>query len=144
MQRHRRRSCVALMSPAKRKPVRRRRSPPPPAPPPHADPSLTSLTLLVGQIAGKLEAHITDAMHDRAEREDDRRAGAQYRSDVRKTLGDLTEGVGKIAGLETRVAAVEKIAGDYKSFRNKLAGVVLAAGFFWAIAAEKIKKVLFS
>jgi len=143
MQRHRGRSGSALMEPAKRKPARRRKrtAAPPPA---HADPSLTSLTLLVGQIAGELKSHINAVMHDRAEREDDRRESANYRKDVRETLGKLNEGVGQVAGLTTRVVAVEKVAADYKSFRNKLAGGVLILGFFWAIAAEKVKKVLFS
>ncbi len=129
------------MPPAKRKPVRRRK---PPAPPAHVDPSLSSITLLVGQIAGELKSHINAVMHDRAEREDDRRESEKYRNDVRAKLGDLSDKIGAVAGHADKIKDLEKVAGDFKSFRNKLAGGVLVLGFFWAIAAEKIKRVWFS
>jgi hypothetical protein len=122
--------------PPRKKPTRRH----PVAAP--LDASLQSITLLVGQIGGELKSHIAAVTHDRAEREDDRRESASYRKEVRDTLGDLRDGINKIPGLTTRIENLEKISIDYKSFRNKLAGALLVIGFFWALIAEKIKKVL--
>lgn len=124
--------------PRRRPPARRRA---PRAPP---DASLNSITLLVGQISGELKSHIAAVTHDRAEREDDRRESSRYRAEVRGSLSELKEGFDQIAGLTKRVGDLEKVGGDYKSFRNKLAGGLLVLGFFWALIAEKVKKVFVS
>lgn len=132
----------AKRKPPKRKPAARRRPTVahPPAMMAPAD-ALNSLTLLVGQIGGKLDQHIDAVTVDRAERDDDRRESVEYRREMRTDMDNLKEGVGKIAGLTTRLDAVEKVTGEYKSFRSKLAGGVLVLGVFSSFIVEKIKKV---
>ena len=145
------------MAPGKPKATRRTRQAPrpsrqaPPAPPPSVVPLpadiVSSLTMLVGEMRGQLLAHIEAVHQDRAERDNDRRDSAQYRKEVRETLADLNEKIDASADHGTRIKALEKTALDYKTFRNKAAGVLLAVGVFWTFAGsaivDKVKKVFF-
>jgi hypothetical protein len=124
-------------------PRRRRRLAHPPALIAPAD-AFNSITLLVGQIGGKLETHIEAVMQDRAERENDRHDGARYRQEVRDTLANLKTGVDKIAGLSTRLDAVEKVTGEFKTFRNRAAGALGVITLLWPIAVDYIKRKFFA
>jgi hypothetical protein len=138
------------------KPKATRRTRQAPRPPRQAAPPSTvplpadivsSLTMLVGEMRGQLVAHIEAVHQDRAERDNDRRDSAQYRKEMRETLAGLNEKIDSSADHGTRIKALEKTALDYKTFRNKAAGVVLAVGFFWTFAGsaivDKVKKVFF-
>lgn len=128
------------MAPAKRPPPRRRKPSPPIAVPRDV---LSSLTLMLGEMRGELSAHVEAAMHDRAERENDRHESAQYRQAVRTSLGDLATKFNSLDTHAARIKTLEETADDYKKFRNRLAGVMLAAGFFWSLAAIYIKDKIF-
>ena len=122
------------------------RQAPPPVVPLPAD-IVSSLTMLVGEMRGQLLAHIEAVHQDRAERDNDRHDSAQYRNEVRETLAGLNEKIGASADHGKRITALEKTAVDYKTFRNKAAGVVLAVGFFWTFdgsaIVDKVKNVFF-
>ncbi|WP_316191595.1 MULTISPECIES: hypothetical protein [unclassified Bradyrhizobium] len=123
------------MPPAKKPPARRRR-------PPVAIASATdgaALVLLLGQLDGKLESHIEAVQADRAEREADRAAAAQYRHDVRNQLQVLDRKIDAVGDHAGRIKALETSAADFKAFRNKLAGAVLVFGAFWSLGLAYLK-----
>ena len=129
------------MAPVKR-PAARRKSPPDTAPVSISPDALNALTLLVGQIGGKLESHITSVTRDRAEDENDRREASKYRDDIRRVLETMSTKLGSLDTHAGRIEKLEKTATDYRTFRNKLAGGVLVLFFFWTLAADHIKDVV--
>jgi len=66
-----------------------------------------SLTLLIGEIKGKLESHIAAVERDRTEREQDRVESATYRKEIRHTLANLNMTVAGIEPLRDRVGAID-------------------------------------
>jgi len=101
--------------------------------------TLSSLTLLIGEIRGELSSHIAAVVQDRAERESDRAESAQYRKEVRQTLSDLND---KLASLDTHAARLKELEGtaeDYRRVRNRVAGAVFVIAFFWSLALVYVK-----
>lgn len=129
------------MAPAKQKRAAPRRRPPPPLSVPHD--VLGSLTLMIGELRGELSSHVQAVMQDRAERENDRDESAQYRKEVRHTLRGIDMKFNSLDTHAARIKTLEETADDYRKFRNRLAGVMLAAGFFWSLAALYIKDKIF-
>lgn len=103
--------------------------------------------MIVGEIRGELSSHIEAVMQDRAEREEDRRASEVYRRDVRHNFSNIATKLQAFESFPARLTSLEAAAGDFKAFRNKLAGAVLVIGFFWALAAgivkDKLTKLIF-
>ncbi|NEW96658.1 hypothetical protein [Rhodopseudomonas sp. BR0G17] len=66
-----------------------------------------SLVLLLGELKGKLESHISAVDRDRAEREQDRVESAQHRKEVRHQLANMTMKVGAIDPLAARLDAID-------------------------------------
>ncbi|WP_316189385.1 hypothetical protein [Bradyrhizobium sp. SZCCHNS1054] len=123
------------MAGAKRKPPARRRRTVSIAP----AGDNASLVLLLGQLDGKLESHIEAVQQDRAEREADRAAAAQYRHDVRNQLATLDKKIDAVGDHGARIQALERSAADFKAFRNKLAGAVLVLGAFWTLGLTYLR-----
>lgn len=125
------------MAPAKKsatKPARRRPRPAAPMPT-----TFGSLEILIGQIAGKLDQHIETVAVDRDERARERVESEQHRNYVRGKLEGLKEKIDAVAGHGKRIDALEKTAGDYKGFRSKIAGGLVAFGLFWVLLGDQVK-----
>jgi hypothetical protein len=125
--------------PARRKPARRRAVAAPPAAPGG------DVTLLIGQMIGAVTSLKERVEDDREQWNAERADAAEYRKGIRDTLEHIKGDLASMAGHGTRIAALETTAGDYKSFRNRIAGISLAIAFFWTLFGsmliEKAKKV---
>lgn len=119
------------MAAKQRKPARRRSSPAPIA---------GDLTLLIGTISGTVQSLKEAVEADRDEWYAERQANAEYRQGIRETLDQIKGQVAAIAGPDgKRIDRLEKVAGEWKSFRNKAAGAMLSFTVFWALLGDIVK-----
>lgn len=124
--------------PARRKPARRVAVTAPPV--------AVDLTLLIGQMVGTVNSLKETVEADREQWAAERADAATYRQGIRETLDKISGTVAAICGPDgQRINNLEKAAGDFKQFRNRLAGGVMVLTVFWGLAlaviTDKVKKV---
>ncbi|MCB2106340.1 MAG: hypothetical protein KDE14_01510 [Rhodobacteraceae bacterium] len=66
-----------------------------------------ALALMLGQIDGKLDRHLREYERNEAERENDRRASAVYRKEIRGSLATLQAQTAEIPVLARRLDALD-------------------------------------